>query len=99
MPIPQKLCIVADMFFITGRGPVIVTGDWQTGQLRPGDWIELRSATGEHRQAQVKSIEMVRWATRDRWVDANNPFPLLLAGISREAIHVGDEIWSVNTEN
>jgi len=94
---PQKFCTVDDTFFITGRGPVIVTSLWEGGELGVGDWIELRSADGERTRAQFKSIEMVRFTPKSdsKKVHGGGPYSLLLAHIDRSLIHVGDEAWSV----
>ena len=91
MPIPQKLCVVAGTLTITGHGFIVMTREWQTGRdVSLGDWIELRFATGEHHLARLKSLDTVR-STNGSTVG------LRLVGVPREAIHVGDEVWSVET--
>lgn len=91
----EQFCFVEDTMFITGRGLVIFTERWLTGHLSPGDWLELRSGTGERRLAQVRSIEMVRFATAERRVDAHNGGGLLLKGVDKGDVKPGDEVWSV----
>ena len=100
MPIPRQLCVVEDMFFIKGRGLVITTGRWQGGSLRPGDWIDLHSSTGERNSAEIKSIEGVRFIPgQPHIVDAHHFGGLLLADISRDTFHTGDQIWSTGGTN
>lgn len=98
--VQEKLCLVEDTLFVKGRGLVLMTTHWQTGQIRVGDWIELRSAGGQSYdtplQSCVESIEMVRFAPgSERVVDAEHPGGLLLPNLSREDVHRGDEVWSV----
>ena len=92
----KQLCVVEDTFFITGRGLVIMTKQWQIGQLRPGDWVEIRTAVGDRHSARVKSIEMVRFTPgMERLVDAQHPGGLLLTGIDRDKVKAGDAVWAI----
>lgn len=95
----QQICVVEDMFFITGRGPVIIPGQWREGELKPGDWIELRSPEQSlllRATARVKSIEGVRFGSGSTpVVDVHHPGALLLSYISREQVHQGDQVWLI----
>ena len=93
----KQLCVVEDAFFITGRGPVILTKQWRMGHLRPGNWIELHSVEGDCHSARVKSIEMVRFMPGlEELVDAQHPGGLLLADIGRDGVKVGDAVWTAS---
>ena len=94
MPDAQKLCLVDDALFIKGRGPCITTNRWEGGELKVGDWIELRSADGENTRAQLKSFEMTHWVSTPR-TSVGGRYSLLLAHIDRSLIHPGVELWSV----
>lgn len=92
----ERLCLVEDTFYVTGRGLVLMTSQWQTGQVKAGDWIELHASERSSRIACVKSIEMVRFTPGgERVVDAAHPGGLLLPNLTREDVKRGDEVWSV----
>ena len=79
------------MFFITGRGPVIVTSLWKGGELKAGDWVELRSADGKHNRAQIRSFELPPRNMKPATI-VGGFYNLLLAHIDRSLIHIGDEV-------
>lgn len=84
MPIPQKLCVVDGTFTVAGRGLVVMTTGWRAGQnVSVGDWIELRSPTGQHRLARVKLLDSV---------SSTKGNTIRLAGVPRETINAGDEV-------
>lgn len=93
---PELLCVVEDVFIITGRGIVVKPGRWQSGQVQSGNWVEVRTTQGHSHMARVSSVEIAYSAPRYKMiVNADNPAPFLLADVGREDVHKGDEVWSV----
>ena len=84
------------MFFITGRGPVIVMSLWKGGELKAGDWVELRSADGTSNFVKIKSFDMVRGSPNaKRIASTGGRYAFTLAEIRPNAVKQGDEVWSV----
>jgi hypothetical protein len=95
MTVSAQLCSVEDKFFINGRGLVVMPGNWQTGQIRPGDWVEIRSPDGRSNVVKTASIEGARFvAGRPCLVDRHNPGGLLFPTLTKDNVQIGDEIWT-----
>lgn len=96
MTTAHQLCRVESVFFVQGRGVMITPGNWCIGMIQAGDRLELRSPSGGHYPCRVVSIEMVRFAPGvPQVVSATDGGSLLLAGIRRDEVTPGMEIWSV----
>lgn len=80
---------VEDVFSISGRGTV-VTGRVASGEVRVGDEVCFRSATGASIKCRVNGIEMFRKVLDT--ARAGDDAGLLLAKVKREDIEVGTTI-------
>lgn len=85
----RRLFIVEDAFHLEGRGVVPVPGIIPEGseRFRIGDSIQLRRPDGSTQLCIIGGI------------DLSNPklhFPILIAGITKDAIPIGTEVWSVD---
>ena len=84
----KRLCIIEDVFLISGRGLVVLPGIPLTGNwhVKAGTPIELRKPNGSTRESKIRGIEMIR-GTRQI-------LPILLgAGLTKDDVPIGTEIW------
>ena len=92
----KRLCYIEDVITMVGRGIVIKPDKIREGQVRPGDWIEIRSADGSNHVAKVRTIELIRFPPGKAPVaDANHAGGLLITSLTREEVHADDEVWTV----
>lgn len=82
---------VEDVFPISGRG-VVVTGRIAAGVVRVGDPAVVRSESGEEKPCRVAGIETS--AKGRDGASAGENAGVLLSGVRREDIRVGDTLRS-----
>jgi translation elongation factor EF-Tu-like GTPase len=83
--------VVADCFFITGRG-VVVTGMVEAGAVGIGDRVTLERAGGATRTLEIGGIEHAR-RTASR-AAAGQAVGLLFRGVAKDEIVQGDVLRS-----
>ena len=86
----RRLFIVEDAFHIEGRGVAPVPGIIPEGseRFRIGDSIQLRRPDGSTQQCIIAGIDLFSNPKLD--------FPILITGITKDAIPIGTEVWSVD---
>ena len=88
------LLVVNDVFSITGRG-IIVTGTIVSGTIKVGDTVKLkRMLDGSVRAVTITGIEKFR-KVLDFATEGDN-VGLLLRGIERNEVDVGDTLFQGN---
>lgn len=95
MQLQYRFCIVESTFTVTKRGTAIQPREWETGQVKVGDWVEVRRQDGGVGQTQVKSIDIGRRTTPGPAVMERGVMGVLFTKISRDDVKPGDELWSV----
>ena len=90
---PRLLFVVADLFEIARRGPVLIPGIVPQGEerFRVGDLLELRRPDGTLLKTHIAGLELLNPSPPDHAVAV-----LLPIGISRQDIPVGTEVWSID---
>ena len=94
-PDPLFHLVVEDVFNIAKRGTV-VTGKIDTGTLKVGDEIMIRSARSGEKKAVVAGIEMFKKILGQAAQGDN--VGVLLKDVSKTDVQHGDELVSVSSD-
>jgi len=88
----RRLFVVEDTFYIKGRGLVPVPGIVPEGEERfqVGDPISLKRPDGSALAWRIGGLEMIHTAV------PRNDVVILLAGLTKEDVPIGTEVWSVD---
>ena len=78
---------IADVFFIKGRGTVVI-GQVESGTLKVGDEINLARASGSPRAVTVTGIEQLRKLLTE--AQAGDNIGVLLRGVEKKDVQQGD---------
>jgi elongation factor Tu len=78
---------IADVFFIKGRGTVVI-GTVESGTLKVGDQLNLAGSSGSSRAVTVTGIEQLRKLLTE--AQAGDNVGVLLRGVEKKDVQAGD---------
>jgi|GEM_PF-1075200 len=90
----RRLVTVEHVFEIRHRGLVLVPGIVPVGEERfkIGDPIVLRKPDGSSIETKIGGLELFTTPPNPRY-----DFPIMIAGMTKDDVPIGTEVWSVGT--
>jgi translation elongation factor EF-Tu-like GTPase len=94
----RRLFTVEDTFLIHGRGLILVPGIVPQGdeRFKTGDSVLLKRPDGSALDWTIGGLEMA--ITNRKPHEPSPEIPIMLAGLSKDDVPLGTEVWSVSAD-